>query len=189
MTDFAFINFLNSYKTLDKKIENEIIDLLKFESFKKGELLLKSGKICNRIYFLEKGTIRSFFYKDLKDITYWIIAENQLFTGWNSFVHQVPVTESFETIEDCTLSSLTYEQWHDLLGKYKEIEFIYRRILEEQIASIDEFYRGYFFMTAKEKYDLLIQAFPRVTQISNLKHIASMLGISQETLSRIRSLK
>lgn len=186
---FPFVEFIKQYVTISKDIENEIIDQLKFETFKKGDTLVKSQRVCNRLYFLEQGTLRSYFFRGTKDITYWIYSEHQMLTAWNSFIHQTPATESFEVVEDCKLSSLTKEQWYNLLSKYPILDHFYRLLLEEQMAGIDEFYKGYFFMTAKEKYDLLISAFPNVTQIANLKHIASMLGISQETLSRIRGVR
>ena len=64
-----------------------------------------------------------------------------------------------------------------------------RKMYEQQLAYLDAFYKGYLFMTAKERYDLLLSVFPDVTQRVNLGHIASFLGISQETLSRIRAKK
>lgn len=186
---FPFIEFIKQYVSLPKEVEGEIIDQLKFETLEKGDLLIKSKRVCNRLYFLEEGTLRSFFYRGTKDITYWIYKSNQVITAWNSFIHQTPATESFEVVESCKVSSLTYDQWYALLEKHAILDHFYRKLLEEQMAAIDEFYKGYFFMTAKEKYDLLIAAFPNVTQIANLKHIASMLGISQETLSRIRGVR
>lgn len=186
---FPFIEFIKTYVDLPKNIENEVIDLLKFETFEKGDLILKSKRVCHRLYFLDEGTIRSYFFRGTKDITYWIYSEKQMITAWNSFIHQTPATESFEAVESCKMSSVIYDDWYKLLDKYPILDHFYRRVLEEQMAAIDEFYKGYFFMTAKEKYDLLIAVFPNVTQIANLKHIASMLGISQETLSRIRGIR
>lgn len=186
---FPFVEYIKSYVDLPKDVENEIIDKLKFQTFEKGDLIIKSKRVCNRIYFLEQGTIRSYFFRGTKEITHWIYNEDQIVMAWNSFINQTEATDSFEAVEVCKMSSLTYEEWQELLSKHTIIDHFYRRILEEQMAAIDEFYKGYFFMTAKEKYDLLIAAFPSVTQIANLKHIASMLGISQETLSRIRGIR
>jgi len=186
---FPFTEFIKQYINLPKDVENAIIDQLKFEELKKGELLIKGKRVCTRLYFLETGTLRSFFYRGTKDITYWIYKEGQMITAWNSFIHEEACTESFEVVEHCKVSSITHEQWYALLDEYPILDKFYRLLLEEQMAAIDEFYKGYFFMTAKEKYDLLISVFPNVTQIANLKHIASMLGISQETLSRIRGVR
>lgn len=186
---FPFIEYIKSFIQVSKALEDDILNLLKFETVAKGDTIIKGGRVNTRMYFLEQGTCRSFFNKDNKEITYWIYPQNNVVTTWNSFINQTIATESFEAIETCKLCSLTYDQWNSLMQKHSEFETFYRILLEGQIAGIDEFYKGYFFMTAKEKYDLLITAFPNVTQIANLKHIASMLGVSQETLSRIRGLK
>ena len=184
-----FINYIKQYINLSDEARKQIFDLALVEEVPKGYILLKEGRICERLYFVVEGTIRTYHYQDGKDITYWIYREDQMLTAWNSFIYQVPATESFEVVEDCALSSFTKEQRNALLSKYPILDHFYRLQLEEQMAAIDEFYKGYFFMTAKEKYDLLISVFPSVTQIANLKHIASMLGISQETLSRIRGVR
>lgn len=186
---FPIIEFLNTYAPIEEEVKKEIISALKFESIKKGETLIKKNRVCNRIYFLNSGVVRSFFYKEDKDITYWIYAPNQMLTSWNSFINQTPASDEFEATDDSELCSLTHEQWCTLCDTHPSLNMVYRKILETEMANIDEFYKGYYFMTAKEKYDLLLTVFPEITQIANLKHIASMMGITQETLSRIRGMK
>lgn len=181
-----FINYIKQYINLSKQAEREILDSVLVEEVSKGDLLLKEGKICERLYYINKGTVRTFHYLNGKDITYWIYPENSIITSWHSYILRKPSSEYIETTEDSTLVSLTYNQWQELYLKYPKLERFGRLILEEQMALIDDFFKGYYFLTAKEKYDLLTTAFPSITQRANLGHIASMLGISQETLSRIR---
>ena len=152
----------------------------------KGEVLLEEGKTCKRLYFLSKGTIRTYFYLKGRDITYWIYPDNAIVTSWNSYLLRKPSSEYIEATENCVVHSITYDQWQELFQKYPELERFGRLIMEETVALLDDFYKGYYFMSAKEKFELLTSVFPDVTQRANLGHIASMLGISQETLSRIR---
>ncbi len=181
-----FIAYLKQYINLSDEAEKDILNLALFESIPKGHLLLKEGKTCERLYFIVKGTIRTYHYQKGKDITYWIYPENSMITSWHSYILRKPASEYIETTEDSTLISLTYNQWQEVYLKYPKLERFGRIILEEQMALIDDFFKGYYFLTAKEKYKLLTTAFPTITQRANLGHIASMLGISQETLSRIR---
>lgn len=162
------------------------MNLALVEDVPKGHLLLKEGKTCERLYFIVKGTLRTYHFQDGKDITYWIYPDNTIITSWHSYILRKPSSEYIETTEDATLVSLSYNQWQDLYLKHPKIERFGRLILEEQMALLDDFFKGYYFLTAKEKYNLLIASFPTITQRANLGHIASMLGISQETLSRIR---
>ena len=181
-----FINYIKQYINLSTKAIDEILGLALIEDVAKGHLILKEGKTCERLYFLLKGTVRTYFYQKGKDVTYWIYPDNIMITSWHSYILRKPSSEYMEATEGSTLISLTYDQWQELYLKYPELERFGRLIIEEQFALLDDFYKGYYFMTAKEKYDLLISVFPSITQRANLGHIASMLGVSQETLSRVR---
>jgi len=181
-----FIAFIKQYVNVSKDIEIEIENLILMEDVPKGHILLKEGQSCERLYFIQKGTVRTYHYQNGKDITYWIYPEHTMTTSWHSYILRKPSSEYIETTEDSVLLSLSYNQWQDLYLKHPKLERFGRLILEEQMALIDDFFKGYYFLTAKEKYALLTTAFPTITQRANLGHIASMLGISQETLSRIR---
>ncbi|NER11844.1 cyclic nucleotide-binding domain-containing protein [Leptobacterium flavescens] len=181
-----FINYIKLYIDLSHEAETEIQQLALYEEVAKGHQLLEVGKTARRLYFIVSGTIRTFFYQKGKDVTYWIYPENSVITSWHSYLLKKPSAEYIEVIEDSMLISLSYDEWQDLYSKYPELERFGRLLFQEQIALLDDFYKGYYFMTAKEKYELLLQFFPDITLRANLGYIASMLGISQETLSRIR---
>ena len=181
-----FVSYIKRYINLSQEAENEIESLLLTEHLSKGTQLLKEGKTCERLYFIVEGTVRTYHYLDGKDITYWIYPENTIITSWHSYILRKPASEYIETTEDSILVSLTYNQWQELYLKHPKLERFGRLILEEQMSLLDDFFKGYYFLTAKEKYELLVSVFPTITQRANLGHIASMLGISQETLSRIR---
>ena len=181
-----FIAYIKQYINLSIEAEKDILNLVLIEKAPKGHILLKEGKTCERLYFITEGTLRTFHYQNGKDITYWIYSENTMITSWHSYILRKPASEYIETTEDSILVSLSYNQWQELYLKHPKLERFGRLILEEQMAMLDDFFKGYYFLTAKEKYELLTTAFPSITQRANLGHIASMLGISQETLSRIR---
>ncbi|WP_299620905.1 Crp/Fnr family transcriptional regulator [uncultured Tenacibaculum sp.] len=180
-----FINFINNYISLSDEASEAIVDRIEYLTLEKGENLVSEGKTCKELYFIISGAVRTFFYKNGKDITHWIYTGG-IFTSWHSYLSQTPSKDYLETTEATEIVAITYDKWQDLYKLYPELERFGRLLVEEQMALIDDFYKGYYFLSAKEKYDLLISAIPNITQIANLGHIASMLGISQETLSRIR---
>ena len=182
----SFIEYIKLYITLSEEAEKEVLEQVLVEKVPKGEQFLEEGKTCERLYFIAKGTVRTFHYQDGKDITYWIYPENMMITSWHSYILRKPASEYIEATEDSILVSLTYNQWQELYLKHSKLERFGRLVLEEQMSLLDDFFKGYYFLTAKEKYELLVSAFPSITQRANLGHIASMLGISQATLSRIR---
>lgn len=181
-----FLDFIRSYITLSKATEEAIIAVAKTTSYAKNEILLAEGKTSKYMYYIVSGSVRSYIYLKGKDITHWVYASNSLCASWGSYILQEPSKEYIETIDACNLIAISYEDWQKLYLNHPELERFGRLLMEQQMAIIDEFYKGYYFLTAKEKYELLLKAYPNITQIANLGHIASLLGISQETLSRIR---
>ena len=183
----TFINFIKQYIFLTDEIKTSIRKFALEETILKSHKIVKEGKTCNQLYFLVEGTVRTFFYLNGKDITHWIYINGAIFTSFHSYILQKPSVEYIEATENSKIVAVSYSNWQKLYKKHPELERFGRLIMEEQVASIDAFYKGYYFLSAKEKYNLLIEKYPELLQKANLGHIASMLGISQETLSRIRT--
>lgn len=157
--------------------------------FKSGDLINDGNSVIRHLYFLESGTVRTFYYHDGKDVTSWFYIENNFFTSWYSFLQQDAFSEPIEALEDCVAYRISKADLDQLYSDHHEFESFGRRLLEESLSFIDYFYKGHGFVSAKEKYDALIAIYPDITQRAKLGHIASYLGISQETLSRIRGRK
>lgn len=166
-----------------------VLDAFETKSVKKGTQLLQAGSTCRNLYFMEKGVARTYAESPEREVSSWFYPENQFVTSWYSFLQQQPSFEYIEMIEDGVINSISYQALQGLYNSHSEVERFGRLMVEEQLAFIDYFSRGYLFMTAKEKYDLLNSYFPDITMRVKLGHIASFLGITQETLSRIRSQK
>ncbi len=174
---------------LDDGTKQALQDAGQIQAFKKNHFLIKQDRIAHRVFFIQEGSARTFYYHNGKDVTSWIYREGQLITSWSSFYTLSPSQENVELTEDATVVSLSYDQLHELYNSYPKMQEFGRIMVEEQLVFLDYFYQGFMFMTAREKYDLLLSVFPDVTLRVNLGHIASFFGISQETLSRIRKQK
>lgn len=183
------IDHIHQFVFLQEEAQQAILNLAKIEEVEKGHRILEADRTCKRMYFLAEGTVRTYFYQNGKDITYWIYPEGNSFTSWHSYHFQKPSSEYIEAIEKSTIISLTRSEWQDLYESFPKLERFMRITLEQQMALLDDFYKGYYFLSAKEKYDLLIESFPEILQRANLGYVASMLGMSQETLSRVRRKK
>lgn len=182
----SLVEYINARAILPVEAEHALLQKCRVDELSKGHLLLEEGQVCHRLYFIEKGSARSFYDHDGKDVTSWIYREGQLITSWASFYGRTPSHESIELTEDAKVASIPFDDLHELYALHPKIHEFGRLMVEEQLVFIDQFFKGFMFMTAKEKYDLLLSVFPDVTQRVNLGHIASFLGITQETLSRIR---
>ncbi|MDN5202444.1 Crp/Fnr family transcriptional regulator [Fulvivirgaceae bacterium BMA10] len=183
------LDYIHQYVSLNKEAEKAILVSFKTKEYPNGKKLLRKGDTCRNLYFMLRGTVRTFFYQSDKDVTTWIYPEGYFFTAWSSFINNQPGHEFIELVEDSQIAFITKEALDILYDQHASIERFGRYLAEEQLASIDEYSKGYLFLSAREKYDLLLSFFPDVTQRVNLGHIASLLGITQETLSRIRGKK
>jgi len=152
-------------------------------------ILQEQDKISNRIYFVEKGIARTFYYKDGRDITYWIAMENDFVGAMSSYFMREPSNKIVETLEDCVLWEFEYHKLEALFSANQELAKAGRLFANYGISLLEKRFDNLHFHTAKERYDILINQQPGLLQRVPLGMIASYLGITQETLSRIRTQK
>lgn len=182
-------NLLTKFREIGKLTkENEAVLLNALERIEcpAKTNLQEVGKVCNSIYFVEKGIARTYYYKDGKDITYWIVAENDFLGAMGSFFMREPSNKLVETIEPCVLWKFEYHKLEALFAVNQEIERTARLFANYGIGLLEKRADSLHFNTAKERYDLLVKEQPEVLKRVPLGMIASFLGITQETLSRIR---
>jgi CRP-like cAMP-binding protein len=183
----ALFECINQYHPISEAAKTDLSAVLKKITFPKNKLLSKEGGVCNDLYFLEQGCLRKFYNLDGKEITYWFGFENNFVTSFYSFISRKPGIENIQLQEDSTLWAINHEALHQLFDKHQDIERMVRVIYEQYYIRLEERIMAMQFKTAKERYENLIFNTPHILKRISLGHIASYLGISQETLSRIRA--
>jgi CRP-like cAMP-binding protein len=178
--------FGNTFK-LSSDVEEAFLDSVVKKKYKKKSILQREGRICNEIYFIEKGIARTFYYKNEKDITYWIAAENEFVGAMASFCSRTLSNKWVETLEDSVIWVFDYYKIERLLQQSIELERMGRLFAYYGITMLEKKFDDFHFLSAKERYTLLIDKHPEIIQRVSLGIIASYLGITQETLSRIRN--
>ncbi len=155
-------------------------------SFKKGKLLLKAGEICEHVYFIKKGAVRGFIKEGQKDITTWITAENEMVTSISSLDSREPNDENMQAIEDCEMLALTFDDIQKLYDNYPEFNIVVRKLLQQYYRDAEA--RAFIarLTNAESKYRHFIKNHRHLANRIPLKYIASFLGITLETLSRVR---
>jgi CRP-like cAMP-binding protein len=152
----------------------------------KNEYLVTEGKICRHLYFLQQGALRGFYNLDGKDVTHWFAFEQDFVTSFHSFITQQTAVENIQLLEGSVLWSISKEKLNALLDRYHEIERLLRTAYEKYYIRLEERFVNAQFKTATERYQNLLEQAPHMLERVPLGYIASYLGISQETLSRIR---
>ena len=183
----ALYQNIQQYIRLDEPLKSAIGESFQKKDYKKGDFLLKEGQYARRLFFIEQGTLRTYYLHDNKEVTSWFYTEGYFVSSWNSFYTGAPSYESIEALSDCTVYWIAADRYQALIEAHSSFERFARITAEQQLAFLDSFSKGYNYFTAKQKYEHLIRFIPDIELRVKLGQIASFLGISQETLSRIRA--
>lgn len=155
----------------------------------KGEKVFPEGDICDAMYFVERGMVRQFYYKNGKDVTEHFSYEGRIVFCIESFLKQEPSRLMVETLENTTLYAMPYEALHVLMHTNTEIALLYRKILEHALISSQEHADSQRFENAAERYARLLHTKPEIILRAPMVYVASFLQMTPETLSRVRSAK
>ncbi|REE27328.1 CRP-like cAMP-binding protein [Winogradskyella pacifica] len=155
--------------------------------FPKGHILFKANKIEKSIYFIKKGIARAYAYSDDNQITFWFGKEGDPIVSMQSYVNNQKGYEDVELLEDCELYELKKEQLQKLFLEDIHIANWGRKFAELEIIKSEKRLISLQFENATQRYLALLNNHPSLLQRVQLSHIASYLGITQISLSRIRA--
>jgi CRP-like cAMP-binding protein len=174
-------------------ISDKVISYINQHSFsqqvERGDYLLKAGEICGHIYFIRKGVIRGYIKEGSKEVTTWMTAENEMVTSIRGLSLQEPSLENIQAIEYCDLIVAPYEALQYLYEHHIEVNVVGRKLLEQYYRDAEE--RAFIsrIPNAGKRYYHFLETKSNLANRIPLKYIASYLGMTIETLSRIRSKK
>lgn len=165
----------------------EIVLLFAEKEIAKGDLLLKEGQVSNEYFFLEEGFMRAFVYDvDGKDVTTAFSSAGQVVFEVSSFFNRIPSKENIQALAPCKGWYITYEQLNHLFHAYPEFREFGRSILVRVLTVLKSRTLSMITESAETRYEYLLKTNPDIFQNVPLKHIASYLGITDTSLSRIR---
>lgn len=174
---------------LPDSFNSELESIFERREVKKGELLFEEGTICHHVFFIDKGLVRIYYYSNSgKEITAWFFQENSYFTAIDSFYNHRPTHDFCEALENSVIYTIKYTELENLLNKEYGARMAFH-VLYELMKKMTEFIVTIKFQSAEDRYNIMLKEYPSIFQRVTLGHIASYLGITQETLSRIRAAK
>jgi CRP-like cAMP-binding protein len=182
-----FKHFLRQITPISDKEFDETVIFFQEQTLRKGDFFVKQGKICRQIAFINKGVLRTFYLNDkAEETTSCFCTENSLTTSYKSFILQQPSTLSIQALEDTELLVIDYENLERLYSTSMVWQNIGRAVAQREYIVMEQYASVLNNETAKEKYLRLLKEQPTVLQKANIEDIASYLGITRRTLSRIR---
>lgn len=177
------------YSPLSIECQQEFMANLKTVTFKKGERVISEGQFSKKAYLIVEGCARAYYLRNGKDVSDWFTFENQFMASIVSFFSHEPSPHYVEFIEDSVVYEFSKDTVDKLSNKYHDFERFISKIVTETMLGLCERLYTIQFNQAEERYNHLLSIHPGITNRIPLTHIASYLGITLETLSRIRNPK
>lgn len=179
------ISYIEQIVKLDPESIHALYEYANVEVYRKNQYIVEYGQRCNRIWFLKSGMVRKFYVSEGKEITTWIHTENETFTSLQSYSQNTPANEYLQAMEDTEAISIT-KQNSEKLARFPQFIIFTNVLMEREFVNIDVHTKALSSRDAKGKYEYLREIAPEMVKRAKLGHIASILGVTQETLSRIR---
>jgi len=182
----SLIKHIEYYAALNDKEISSLLNILRKKSYKKNEIIFTEGKISNEIYFVTKGCVRLYYNVDGKDRTAFFYTEGQFICAGESFTYGVPAKENFQAIEDVDMYIFDKSSYEELMKVSSKFELIARIATENELIYCQSMIASFVTKSAEERYVELLETNSELFQRVPQQYIASFLGVSPETLSRIK---
>ncbi len=178
---------LNGYHFLTAESTTKLAQISNKITAKRNSLLIEQDKIQKDIYFLASGLARVYYETPNRQITLDFVSPGGTLISMNSYVHDTPGYENIDLLEDSVVYQIDQKQLFDLYESDIAIANWGRKMAELEFIKAEQRTMSKLFNTAQERYAELLQKYPQYIQRIKLGYIASYLGVSQVTLSRIRA--
>lgn len=166
---------------------NELLDEFKLEIYPKNYVLLSDTESSDMIYFICKGLVRIYYTKEGKEITNWFIKENMMSTPIYSILTKEKNFSNYVTIEETIVLKARYSVVETYFKKYHSLECFARKNIERYYTTFMKKTYDILYLSAEERYHLFIKENNDLLSRVSQKYIASFLGLTQETYSRLRT--
>lgn len=183
------ITHVANFIDVSDELADRLINISKPLIVEKGEILHSPSKVCKNTYFINAGLLRIFYQKDDKEITDNFCAEGEWITSIYSFMNNIPDNFYIETLERSDLLAIDILQLEQCFNDFPLMERFGRMLISSYFMKQSERIISLQFHTAKEKYHYFYKTEKNKLSRVPLGMLASYLGITQETLSRIRAEK
>ena len=180
---------LNERIKKDKANWAEFQDLLVEREIASKTILLHKGEVANQVFYIKKGCLREWFNKDGKDITFQFFLEGQAVASIDSFLSNQPSMYTIESIEPSIIFSLSKDNYEQFLQIYPELKDGFQDLMFQRFKNYSQLFLSRIKDTPMERYEDLINNHPEIIKRVPQHYIASYLGITPISLSRIRNRK
>lgn len=185
----ALLDYVSGIQELPPDSIAAFAEIIEPQEYKKGGLVQPIGHTCRTIYFVKRGALRVYYFKDSHEITESFEFENSFVARAESLLTGKPSRKAIEAIEDSEVLAINAIKLFELYDQHPYLERLFRKLMEASYLKMINRVESLQFHTAAERYQELLREHSDLLQRVPLKMIASYLGITPESLSRIRAAK
>lgn len=178
--------FLKHHLEIPDSLIPTVTSFYQEDQLSKDDFLLKKGQYCQKLCYIQEGYLRFFSYADTKTITHWIFGRDQLVTDLSSFYLREPAKWNIQAITDTKIQFISFDDYQQLRQKIQQWDAHEKLLLVKLMSSLENRVYAFLSMSAEERYQYLFEAHHEIFNELPLNYLASMLGMTPETLSRIR---
>lgn len=177
----------NAVVKMEDEVMNEVLELCEVVEIEKNKDIILPGDTSKDVYFILNGLVRVHYLKEEKDITFAFKLEHYFFTNSNYLYSHVENYYFYTTLEKTVCLRFNYEKLEVLYKKHHSLETLGRKVVEQNFISAIFNNNNILYLSAEERYTRILRMHPALLQRVQLKYIASYLGLTPETLSRLRA--
>lgn len=155
--------------------------------FAKGQKILSEGEVCQNIYWIVKGLVRQYYYKNNKELTEYMAVENTIMMSIESLFKEKPSLQIMQALEPTLIYAMPKAELEAVAMRSVNIQILYRKILEESLIISQQRADMLRFESAQDRYHKLVKSSPQLVLRAPLVYIANYLQMTPETLSRVRT--
>lgn len=183
--------FLNQVATLEgwplsAECLAHLRKIIKKATLKKDEFILRSGEVCENMYFISDGLLKCFYMLHGKQVCEWFFGRMETVVSIGSFYDQVPGVDYMQALQDSVLYYITYDELNYLYRTFIEFNVVGRALTNKYLRIWYQQARNIRMLSAKERYEYFLKTHPELVNLIPVQDLASHLDMVRETLSRMR---
>jgi CRP-like cAMP-binding protein len=187
MTDNTVYSALQQVTGFSGDEMSVLLNRFEEKNIRKKTTILSCGKVAKEIYFIISGCMRLYYDRDGMDISAFFFTENMFAGAYDSFTTKTKSRHFIETMEDCHCLSINYNHLQSLYLELPKMNELIRKVLEKRFFELHQLFTSQILDSPEERYLHLLKEYPDLLQRIPQHHIATFLGVTPVSLSRIRS--